>query len=694
MNETIDDISKNLDTLEKIEEATLQNREFENAVSKYYGVEIKSETVSEATFTNLRVVDSYPITDYSYISENGKMEHLVQVYILQNKRTNEYIYYVDEPKLNPVRSGLDDTVDEAAGVVELKWYNRIKSDFDEIISNLDKSDFDVSSQYIDGTDRDDIDYVIDKIEKQEYGLSLFRNKIIDVLYDSVLEGVAEDIDSLPEKSKVKYETIPSRTKKKIKYFLQLEYIEYGKISPMINDPYIEEISCNAPNDPVKVYHSEYDQHIISNKAYDSDELRDTINMLANISGEELNTANPQADGSLPDGSRINLVIGQEESGVGVRGHNFTIRVFDEVPLTPIDLLNYDTMSVEQMVWLWLSVQFGKSGIIAGGTASGKTTTLNSLSAFTEPSNKIVTIEDTQELVLNSDNYIQGITRQSLSSDSSYNIDMMSLVKASLRQRPDYLIIGEVRGEEARQMFQAMSTGHTSYATFHASDISELRNRLTGDPINVGLPMLESLDFVITQIKLNDSGRRVVNELQEVKGVESEEEAIVSDLITNFEFETRDFTGIKWLESEIIKDIRVSNAWSVDELKKEIEDRTELLEYMADNMPRENEHDFEAQKERSKKINKIIKLYMRNKDMAQYLMKTDLMLKDDLDKYMDMLIGSQNASNLSQVIQHTSELKLATEHANNLHQVIDIDAVTNQIQGEDTNTPELESGDEP
>lgn len=676
-SDIVNNVVRDLDTLESIRTETLEEKEFDNPVSKRYGVEIKSENVSEKTFTNLKFIDSYPINEYSYVDSDGDVQHLVEVYILQNRRTKEFIYYLDEPKLSSMRAGTDDP-DVTVADIELKWYNRIKSDFDTIISNIDKKEFTSKAISEISKDIDDLEYVINKIENDEFAWYRFKNKVLSIVYDNIFRDVVDMIESLPEKEDVMYETIPEETKMKIRYYLQQEYLEFGKISPMMNDPFIEEINANGPHEPIQVYHSNYDANLITNHAYSKQELRNTMNMLANVSGEQLNTANPQADGSLPDGSRINLVLGEESDGVAVKGDNFTIRVFDEVPLTPIDLLNYDTMSVGQMVWIWLAVQYGNSGIIAGGTASGKTTSLNAISTFTAPSSKIVTIEDTQELVLHSDNFIQGVTRQSVSSEESYDIGMMSLVKSALRQRPDYLIIGEVRDEAARPMFQAMATGHTSYATFHASNISELKNRLTGDPINVGVQMLNTLDFVIHQNKLSGSGRRVIEEIREIIEVD-ENDNLSHDLVTEFNHEkksteSKGFENIDFLESNIMENVRVNNGWSWEDLHSEIEQRKELLQYMSDNMTRGDEHDAEKQRIRSKKITKIIKLYMRNPDAVMRLKETDLMLEDDIDTYLDMFIALDNGEKLAQYLDDNN-IKLykdmldANEKAINLAEYI-------------------------
>lgn len=665
---TATDILKDVDTYSKLLEET-EEKSFNNPASKYYGVEINEEVVSEEDFdgSNLEIINSYPLKDYSYRNSEGEWIDLVEVYILLNKITNEYIYYLDEPKLLPERA----FGEGKNSLSEVKWYIRIKSDFDTTLSNIDKNRVEARTIEELADTKDDLDILLDKIEDNEFYWYKLQNKIWSFIYDNLLEGVIDEIESAPDKESRMYQTIPEDTKMKIRYFLQRDYIEYGKISPLLNDPYVEEISCNGGGIPLFIYHSEYNENLLSNIAFEIDEAKgineveNTMKMLANESGEQFNEANAMVDGALPDGSRIQL----SSDNVSTM-NNFTIRVFDEVPLTPIDLLNYETFSVDQMVWLWLAVENNKSGVIAGGTASGKTTTLNALSTFTSPRSKIVTQEDTLELKIHNDNYIQSVTRESSHSSDVYDIDMMDLVKSSLRQRPDYIFVGEVRGKEANPMFQAMNSGHTAYTTFHANNIGELKNRFINKPINVGPQLLGAFDFVLNQEQLdNGSGRRILKELREVIKM-TEDNELKNKLTTSFDYENRTFTDIKWTDSKLIQEIKRENNLTLSELQQEIEDRKELLTYMAENMPRGGEEEIERQKERSKKINRIIKLYMTNKELTMSLMETDLMLHGDLTTAIRLYKGVTDGEKL------TKELK--NNNINTIYKLIKAETNKNNI----------------
>lgn len=637
-----------VDFLEQLNDHTDSERDFENPASNIFGVEVDSAIINQNDIDNLEFnlgddtkCMRYPIKNYSYYKDGDRID-LVEVFILQNKITGEYFYYLDEPKLKNT-AFVDD--EETVEYSELKWYNRIKSDFDTRISNIKKSDIETLNFDM----KDDISKIIDESINKEFAWFNMLNNFWDLVYDNILDDVVDNVDFIPEKSDRKYKSIPKETRIKIRYFLHRDYIEYGKVSALMKDPYIEDISCNGVGKPVFLVHSEFNTDLMSNIAYKRDELYKTMKMLANESGKEFNSMNQEVDGSLPNDARIQLEGDEVSSSL-----NFTIRVPDKVPLTPIDLLRYETFSTEQMVWLWLATEYLNSGIIAGGTASGKTTTLNSLSIFTGVSRKIVTIEDTRELVINNKNYTNSITRSSGMSggESNFEVDMMELLRAALRKRPAYIFVGEVRGEEARVMFQAMASGHTSYSTFHASNLSEVKNRLVSEPINLGTQMLNSLDFVLNQVRL-DNGRRVVTELQEIKTVVKDDDGqskIESQVVSEFDEETRGFTDISWDDSVVINKIQKSKNWSDEELYSEINDRAEFLEYLVENIDQADDHNIEEKMNRYNQINSIIRLYMTNKELALDLKNRGMLNSADVETMINMIFANQNANNLSEALE--------------------------------------------
>jgi len=308
--------------------------------------------------------------------------------------------------------------------------------------------------------------------------------------------------------------VPEPSFRQICYYLQRNLVRFGKIDPLMADPRLEEISCNAPDSPVFVYHRDYED-LATNVEYETDELRSFIKTLAQRSGKDISTAKPMQGTALPDGSRIQLTLDE----VAPRGENFTIRKFRDVPFTPIDLVRLDTFTVDQLAYLWSCIDAGLSGIVAGGTASGKTTALNALSMFLPPKSKVVSIEDTRELQIPQENWVASLTREPMSGDGETGIDMFDLLRGALRQRPEYILVGEVRGEEARDMFEAMSTGHTTYSTFHADRVEAVLNRLQGPRMGVETELISELGFLCFQAQVGTESERRNTEIAEVLDIE-------------------------------------------------------------------------------------------------------------------------------------------------------------------------------
>jgi len=297
------------------------------------------------------------------------------------------------------------------------------------------------------------------------------------------------------------------SREKLFYYVIRKLMGYDKINVMMTDPMLEDISCDGVNLPLYVFHREF-KNIKTNVMFNEhEELDNFVINLAQKSGKSISIADPVLDATLPDGSRLNETLGTE---VTTRGSSFTIRKFKEDPLTVSDLVKSSTLSSAMAAHLWLAVQFGESMICSGGTASGKTTTLNAISHFIPPSAKIITIEDTREMNLPHENWVAGLTREKKGEESGQSIDMFALLTAALRQRPEYMIVGEVRGKETMAVFQAMATGQITYST-----------------------------VIILQAQVRVKGQRTrrIKELVEVIGIEPTS----NEIITN--------TVYKWIPSK-------------------------------------------------------------------------------------------------------------------------------------------------
>src|SRR6266566_2465361 len=263
------------------------------------------------------------------------------------------------------------------------------------------------------------------------------------------------------------------SKERVLYYVYRDFIRYGPIDVVMTDAQVEDVSCDGVRVPLYIYHRKYGS-IPSNLKFDNaEELDSFVVWLAQRSGKHISVAKPMLDATIPDGSRLQATLGMH---VTKRGSSFTIRRFRENPFTPLDLVRFKTMSPEMMAYMWLAIENGQSMLICGGTASGKTTTLNAILLFIPPQMKIVSIEDTRELNLPHENWVPLLTRAGFGGKSAHTgkaageIDMFDLLTAALRQRPQYMMIGEVRGPEAFVVFQAMATGKSAYTTFHADDV--------------------------------------------------------------------------------------------------------------------------------------------------------------------------------------------------------------------------------
>jgi len=314
--------------------------------------------------------------------------------------------------------------------------------------------------------------------------------------------------------------LSSLSMEKIMYYVVRDLIGYGSLDPVLRDKKAEDISADGPGIPVYVYHQRYGS-LKTNIIFNQKELDSLIFKLAQRSGRHISMASPLLDASLPSQDRLQLSIGSQ---ITTRGSTFTIRKFRETPFTPIDLINLGTLSVEMAVYFWLAVENGFNILIAGGTASGKTTLLNTISMFIPPNCKVVSIEDTREINLLHENWIPSVTRDTTERGS---IEMFDLLRTALRQRPEYLLVGEVRGREAYTLFQAMATGHITFSTLHADSVESLVKRLTKAPIDIPLMLLDSIDIVVLigAVKVGDTRTRRCTNVIEVTGVDFDKETL-------------------------------------------------------------------------------------------------------------------------------------------------------------------------
>jgi len=355
------------------------------------------------------------------------------------------------------------------------------------------------------------------------------------------------------------------------YYVTRDFIGYGRLDPLIRDKMAEDISADGPEIPLYIYHRNYGS-IETNIRFTREELDALIYRLSQRSGRHISMAKPLLDATLPTKDRLQLSIGDE---VTTRGSTFTIRKFREVPFTPINLVEYGTFSMEMMAYLWMAVEHGANILIAGGTASGKTTVLNAVAMFIPPESKIVSIEDTREINLLHQNWIPAVTREV--EEGGHAIQMYDLLRTALRQRPEYVLVGEVRGVEAHTLFQAMATGHITMSTIHAESADTVVKRLTKHPIDVPLMLLDSLDIIAIQrqVKVNERAVRRCTKMIEVTGINFEEETLKTNDLFIWRPDTFEFTGESKLFVKIMEKLNIDEEVLVAEFAR----RRQILEAM-------------------------------------------------------------------------------------------------------------------
>lgn len=353
------------------------------------------------------------------------------------------------------------------------------------------------------------------------------------------------------------------------YYLFREFFGYSIIEPLMVDPNVEDISCDGYDIPIFVYHKNYG-YLETNIKIPKVALDKLVMLLTQKSGKHISLANPIVDSTLPDGSRLQATFGTE---ITPRGSSFTIRKFATQPLTPLDLIRFGTIPLGIMAYLWLAIEHKLSVIVVGETASGKTTTLNSILMFVPPDAKVVSIEDTREIRLYHENWLAQVTRTGI---GEQEIDMYDLLKAALRQRPDYIVVGEVRGKEAQTLFQAMSTGHASYSTFHAGDINQMVYRFESDPLNVPRSMLQFLDIVLVQNTYLRGAKRIrrTKEINEILGIDP----VDKNLLVN-QFARWDAKKDEHVEISIPKKLEKIAMSRMDDVYEELQRRKRYLEWM-------------------------------------------------------------------------------------------------------------------
>ena len=365
---------------------------------------------------------------------------------------------------------------------------------------------------------------------------------------------------------------------KFTYYIVRDFLGYGKIDPLMRDPLIEDISADGVNIPIYVWHRDYES-LSTNIIFDnSTELNSFIVRLAYLSKKNISLATPILDASLPDGSRIQMTYGNE---ITRRGSTFTIRRFRVDPLTISDLISLGTLSSEMAAYFWYAIENRASFLVAGGVASGKTTILNCFSMFIKPGLKLVSVEDTAELNLPHENWIPSVARTGFGHEDkgAGSVTLFDLLKAAVRQRPDYLIVGEVRGEEAYTLFQAMATGHLGMGTIHGESASSVIHRLESEPMNIPRPLLTMINAIPVQLRTEVNGKPVrrTKSITEIVGLDPKTRELLTHEVYRWDARSDSFvySGRSYLLEEKMK----SKGLNEKEVQEELHKRKTVLDWM-------------------------------------------------------------------------------------------------------------------
>ncbi|MBI2184613.1 MAG: type II/IV secretion system ATPase subunit [Thaumarchaeota archaeon] len=428
-------------------------------------------------------------------------------------------------------------------------------------------------------------YVID--EKHDFETPKEQEKILlDLLHSTVLidDSLSEVGQHKVQKRKKGFNIINvnKETMSVLEYALINEKIGMGIIEPLMRDPYLEDISCRGVG-TLFIEHKVFGSCESTIEFAKDEPLDHFVMKMSERIGRPVNIRRPIVDATLPDGSRINIVYSRD---VSRNGTNFTIRKFSDIPISATQLIQWGTFDSTMAAYLWMMLNEGMSIWVSGETASGKTTTLRAVTEFINPNAKIVSIEDTPEVQVPHENWIREVTRDSEEAHTS--IDIFDLIKAALRQRPNYIIVGEIRGKEGNIAFQAMQTGHPVMATFHASSIEKLIQRLTGSPIEVPKVYVDNLNLALVQgaVRIPQTGRleRRVLSINEIAGYDQTENRF--DFVEMFSWDPSSDTftyrgaGSSFLMEEKIGPMRGVDSRDMSKLYDEMKSRAEILERLA------------------------------------------------------------------------------------------------------------------
>jgi flagellar protein FlaI len=487
--------------------------------------QLPSITVPSISLQKTHIVDFPEVKDQTKIDITYPLiEPFAYANVKWNPSTKEVEYLVLEPKLTPEEEKLFKTISDS--VIEL------------------------------------VDVGFMSIKNIDEAVPYLHNQVVKVVKDL---GI----------------TMGEEQYTKIMYYIYKNFVGLNEIEPLMQDPNIEDISCDGVDTPIFVIHRKFGS-IKTNISFKSiEDLREFVVKLSERSGRYVSYAEPILDGTLPDGSRVAATMAGD---VATRGPTFTIRKFSEKPFSPADQIENKTIDPEMLAYFWYLVEHGASMLFVGGVATGKTSMLNTVSMFIPQEAKIVSIEDTREIRIPHEHWIAGLARSGFgiptATGQKYGeVTLFDLLKESFRQNPDYVIVGEVRGAETYVMFQGMSSGHPSMSTFHAGSVESVIKRLTSPPIELSPSLIESLDVIILMIHARERGKsaRRIKEVAEIISVDPKTQEVKTNVV--YRWDPVSDTYVKVNESIKLEKFALAKGSTMADAVRDVQDRKMVLEWM-------------------------------------------------------------------------------------------------------------------